>query len=456
MSARLGSLGADRDALIGAVTVAAVTLFVILGMTGAITALFDGGETRTVRALFADTQQLRVGDGVRIDGVKAGEVTDTELSPDRRSSLVTMKVEEQAGPIYADAGAILRFQTVLGGKFYVDIERGSAARGRLAGTIPVARTARQVEIDDIARVIRGDSARGLQTMPGELATALADEDLPARLLDTVGDVAPAVRRGVGALRGRDVDRDLRGLVADTARTVRALDAPDEQLRTVVTGAAATVSATASRSRAIRSSLRTTPVTLAEIRRTTRRLDRTLGIADPLLTRLQEPARAVAPAFRTLRPVLVDANGLARRAEPLLDALRPGVRSLAGAARRGLPLVEELLPSLDRVDQTILPYLAEKDPGTGKSTAVMIGGSFAGLAAGAGGQMDANGHFIRFPASVGNAPLNSLPCQLYINNPDSAQIAACNDLTEAVSTFFSYKPLAPTPGTADDPDPGGGG
>jgi phospholipid/cholesterol/gamma-HCH transport system substrate-binding protein len=441
---------ADRDALIGTVALALVSLVVVLGMTGTVAAILSPSDTRTVRAVFADAQQLRPGDVVRVQGIDSGEVTETELRSDRRTALVTMEVDHDAGPLHADAGAVLRWQTVLGGKFYVDLERGNAARGDLAGVIPVSRTARQVELDDIASVVQGGARSGLQTLPGEMSDALADPKAPAKVLDLVGDIAPDVEKGIGAVRGVDVDRDLRDLVGATADTVRAIDTPQDDLRQVVSGAATTLATTAASGDAIRASLRRTPATLDGVRATTARLDRTLALANPLLDDVREPARDVAPTFRALRPVVADADALVQRAAPLVRALRPAVTSLAGAAKRGLPLVNELAPSLTRVDETILPYLAEKDSGTGKSTAVMIGGTFAALATGAGGQMDANGHFIRFPASTGSSPINSLPCQIYFQNPDAAQVAACASLQEAFGTFLNYQPLGPTPGTTPAP------
>jgi phospholipid/cholesterol/gamma-HCH transport system substrate-binding protein len=435
-----------NDALLGLVALSIGVAVLVLGMTGAISRLFASEETRTVRAAFADSQQLRPGDQVRIQGLEAGEVTETALSPDGRSTLVTMKVKAGMGDLYADARAITRYQTVLGGRFYVDLERGSAARGPLAQTIPALRTGRQVELDDIASVVRGDAKTGLQTLPGELAEVLRDEQAPARLLESVADAAPDIERGVGALRGEDLDADLRNLVGATSKTVAALDGPREELRTIISGAATTLGTIADRGDDVRALARRGPGTIAQVDATTARLDRTLALANPLVRKLQPAADDVAPTFRTLRPVVSDADALARRARPLVRALRPAVTSLAGAARNGLPLLRELEPSLDRLDDVILPYLAEKDSGTGKSTAVMIGGTFAGLAAGAGGQMDANGHFIRFPATVGSSNLSSIPCQVYINNPDAEQVLACQTLQEALGTYFGYQPLGPTPGT----------
>jgi phospholipid/cholesterol/gamma-HCH transport system substrate-binding protein len=363
-----------------------------------------------------------------------------------------MDVFDDAGPLYRDAGAVLRWKTVLGGEFYVDLDRGDRSSGELgSAAIPASRTDRQVELDDITTVDRGAAQQGLKTLPGELSKALADHQAPGRLLGAVADVSPDVEQGVGALRGEVPDEDLRGLVEQTSRTVRALDRPDDAVRRLVAGAAATLRTTGARGADISRTIARSPAVMDDASTTLTRLQGTLRLANPLLADLRTPAGQVAPTLRELHPTVTGADKLLKRAEPLLRSLRPAASALASASKSGLPLVDQLVPSLDRLDQTILPMLSEKDPDTTKSTAVMIGGTFEGLAAGAGGQMDVNGHFIRFPATTGNSPLYSLPCQTYIANPDKAQLVACKSLQDALKTYMSWSPLGPTPGT----EPAGG-
>lgn len=450
MRTRLGSLQAriarlgDRPFPLGIVTLVVSGVILVAGFSGMVNQLLRRESAHTVKAVFANAQQLSPGLKIRVDGVEAGQVEKITLNRDRRTSTMTMKMFDKAGPLYADAGAILRFRTLLGGAFYVDLERGHSNKGRLNGTIPITRTTRQVEIDDISTALKGGPQKGLQTLPGETAKALADPGAPAHLLNDVGAAAPDLASGLGSLRGQVLDRDLRALVTNTSRTVRALDRPTDALRGTVEGAATTLGVTARRSNDLRAMLRESPATQEEAQVTLRALEGTLRLADPLVADLRRAAPDVRPTFAQLHPTLTDANVLLNRAVPLFDELRPAAASLTGTARRGLPLVNALAPSLKRLDETVLPSLLEVDPGTKKSTAVMIGGTFAGLASGAGGQMDANGHFIRFPATFGQTPANSLPCQVYINNPDAAQIAACKSLNEALKDYLSYSPIGSSP------------
>lgn len=442
----------NRDVAMGGAVLVGITLVVVLIFSGVVTKLLSQEDRRTVRATFADAQQVRVGTDVRIDGIDVGKVQQIQLGPSGRSATITMEIDREAGALRSDASAVLRFKTLLGGTFYVDLERGSPTRAELGEqTIPLSRTGRQVELDDITPVVGGAARRGLRTLPRELAAALRDSAVPDRLLRTAAAAAPGIERGVGALRGRQKDRELAELVRGSARVVGALHAPRGEIRDLVQGAAATVRTTAGRGSELRTLLRVSPPAGREVDATLTRLRTTLDLIDPLVGELQAAAGDVAPTFARLRPVVVGARSVLRRADPLLGQLRPAARSLALTARQGAPLLDELTPSVERTDRTILPMLSEVDAGTQKSTAVMIGGTFAALGAGAGGQMDTNGHFIRFPATTGSSPVNSLPCQLYLLNPDVAQVAACNTLSDALKAVLSYNPLGDVPGTADGPE-----
>jgi virulence factor Mce-like protein len=428
--------------VVGLLTLVASAVLVAVVVSGIFRVPFRDA-TREVHVEFDRAPQLRTGDQVRIDGNIDGRVAKLETRADGTGVLATLDVEEKAGPIYADARAQLRVKTLLAGAFYVDIDRGTRAAGELGDRrIPAERTALQVEIEDLTDVFRGPALRGLTTMPPELAEGFEDARAPARALGALADVAPDTEVALRALRGTVPGRDLPGLVRHTARTVRALDAPRDELRTLVSGAAATLDVTDRRSQELRTILDEGPATARQVRTTLARLDRTLGVADDLVGRLEAPVADVAPTLRRLRPTLVSASRLLDRATPLVRALRPAASSLAGAARAGAPVVEALKPSLARLDGDILPALAEKDPVTTKSTSVMIGGFAAGFG-GSASQVDGNGHFIRFPASVGSSSVH-LPCQSNVIEPDAGKLLACQTLQSALQSYLGYIPGATTP------------
>lgn len=440
-------LGLSPRALLGAVGLVVASVVLISGLTGHLSGLFRGEDRHPVNATFRTAQQVREGTEVRLDGVPVGQVSHVLLRHDGRSSTLVMAVDDSAGPLYEDARAMLRWKTVLGGAFYVDLDRGTAGRGELGPEgIPLSRTARQVELDDVTSILEGGARRGLQTLPGQVADALAQPDTAKQTLEEAARVSPDLAGALGALRGTTQDRDLRALVSETSKTVDALARPTGDLRRTVAGLAATLETTSNRDADIRATFARAPAVMDASRATFAQLIDTLDRADPLLTQLRGPAEKVGPTLEALRPTVIGADRLLQHARPLLASLKPAAGSLADAARRALPLVNDLQPSVDRLQQTILPMLSEKDPGTTKSTAVMIGGTMAGVGSGAVGQMDVNGHFIRFPATAGSSPLYSLPCQTYLSNPDKAQLLECQSLGTALNSYLNYSPLTPTPGS----------
>jgi phospholipid/cholesterol/gamma-HCH transport system substrate-binding protein len=439
MRTALDRLGSDRPVVIGGMALVLVALALVAVVVRP--TLIGGEDMRTVKADFADVQQLHEGDTVRIDGVEAGEVEAIRLDRDGRGATVSMKVKRSAGPVYRDAAAGVRWKLLLGANFYVDLERGSPQAGDLGESIiPRARTSKQVELEDITDATRGDAQQGLRELPDELARALRDPAAPGDALAALADAGPALSHGLPPLRGAGQRRDLRSVVKEAAALVRTLDTRGDELRTLVGGLGATMETTAARQADLRRTLADAPAITRRADTTLVQLDRTLALADPVIRGLRGPAPQVAPTLRALRPTLQGANRLARRAVPLLRSLRPAISSLGAAAADGVPLLDELDPSLVRLDETILPYLGEKDPVTKLSASQLIGPTVGGLGAGAAGQQDQNGHFIRFPATAGSSPAY-LPCQTYVGNPDKAEeLVTCQTLQEALQTLLTYEPI----------------
>lgn len=443
-----------RTAAIGLVMLTVVTLLVVGNFSGILRGIVDKRGTKEVVAVFPTSQQLRSGDLVRIDGVDVGKVTGLDSIDHGNATRVTMRVDKSDGTLHRDARANLRWRTLLGSAFYVDLDRGAPDGGTLSGPIPMDHTSAQVELDDITPLIRGGARKGMQTMPRELSEALADAKTPGRLLKGVADRAPDIAEGVGAVRGQRKDADLRRLVGSTSKLVDVLGRSRGELRAVVAGAAATLQTTGGRGPALQSTLALAPGVLRNTNQTVTRLDRTLDNADPVIDQLKKPASQLDPTLRKLNPTVRDADRLLTQAVPLLKDLRPTARSLARTSKKLLPLLDHLEPSIDRVNDKILPYLAEKDPGTQQTTTNLIGGFAASWGGGFAGQRDANGGLLRFALTAGSAPLY-LPCQTYVNNPDKAQVLQCESLQTTLNQAFSYSPLGPPPGTVGSSQPPGG-
>jgi virulence factor Mce-like protein len=430
---------------VGAIALAVLGVVTVVAFSGVFRKPFEPA-TRTVYADFERAAQLREGDQVRLDGNIEGKVAGVEPSPRTNEARVKLSVNKDAGPIYADAQARIRAKTLLGAAHYVDIDRGTAKAGELGDrVIPSHRTNVQVEIDDVTDIFRNGAVTGLKTLPRELTAALMDSQPLKSALQTVSDIAPTAAPALDAVRGRNRGTDLPDLVAATSKTVKALDAPDDRLRVLVSGAAATVEVTGRRAAEIRETIRSGPGVTSDLDHTLARLDGTLDNVRGLVTRLEPAAPDIAPTLAKLRPTLHVTKTLLDRLGPLVRVLKPTLVSLGGAGGKGANILDDLKPSLKRLDGKVLPYLGRPDPITGKSTTVMIGGTAAGFG-GASGQQDGNGHFIRFPASVGLTSVY-LPCRSNVVDPNAARVLACDSLQTALKNYVNYFPpgLTQTPG-----------
>jgi virulence factor Mce-like protein len=426
------------DGVIGIVAAAFTVLLLVAVETGAVSGLLSPPGNRTVKARFADARQLTPGDPVRITGVNVGTVQS--LSLHGRAALVTMKLQSSAGPVYADAGAQIRFRTLLGGNFYVDLNRGRASSGTLGSqTIGQSHTGSQVELDDITSVVQGQAKQGLQKLPRQLAIALGDRRYPARSLQTLARQSPSLAGGLNALRGEQPDGDIHTLIDSANTTVQALDEPYGQLQHLVRGTASFLQATGARSADLQRTIQDAPALLHRTDITMRALNSTLRLANPLLVKLQASAPAVAPTVRGLRGTVGPANVLLGHATPLLHNLRPAVSLLAGASQKALPLLTQLTPSLDELAHKILPYMSEIQPDSKHSMAEMIGPGFAGLGA-MGAYEDNNGHFARFPATAGSQSFY-LPCQADFNPSQTQQLLACETIGQALGQLFASSPAS---------------
>jgi phospholipid/cholesterol/gamma-HCH transport system substrate-binding protein len=439
----------NRSAVIGLVVSVVVVAVMVANFGGMLSNLFSSDGSRLVKATFITTQQLHTGDLVRMDGMDVGKVDGIALDRGGRSSTVTLRLKDDAGRLYADARAQLRFRLLLGSSFYVRLQRGSAESGPLGSSpIPTSRTSTQVEFDDISSVIAGNSRKGLRTMLAETSRALSGRTPLRSASKALADASPSLATATGALRGRDRDRDLEALVRNASNAVQALDAPDRGLQSLVSHTGQVVGVTARRGEDLAALLADAPSTMAQIRQTFADVRQTLDRVDPLVSRLNPEAPAVAPTLASLRTTAGRGADLLGRARPLVKALRPAVGALGHTARGGVPLLQALDPTLRRLEQTVLPKLNERDRATQLTTAEAIGPFFAAFGQ-AGGQMDQIGHFIRFPASAGNASVY-LPCQTYFNNPDKAKAIECKSLQESFDALLSYDPFKPVPGVDGEP------
>ncbi|MFI6872504.1 MCE family protein [Streptomyces sp. NPDC050400] len=149
----------------------------VLGLSIANTGV--GTDTTTYKALFTDVTGLIDGDGVRISGVKVGEVTDVRVV-DRRTAQVTFTVEHDRRLPSTTTAAVKYLNMV--GQRYVSLERGTGdATGELTAgsTIPLRRTTPALDLtllfNGFKPLFEGLSPHDVNDLAGSIVKVLQGE-----------------------------------------------------------------------------------------------------------------------------------------------------------------------------------------------------------------------------------------------------------------------------------------
>ena len=380
------------------VIVVAVGLFLMFAAVTGLLRVFGGGQE--VRAEFRSVNQVDDQTPVRIRGVNVGKVAKIEAgrSPQRTSAL-TLNITQGDVKVHRDARAQIRWRTILGGEMYIDLDPGSPQEPEIGdGTIPVARTGSQVELDQVLQPYDGNTEQRQRDLFRGLGDGFRDPETGAgRAVDALPALR-TIRRGVEPVRGRETG-DLRRLVASTATTVDALDDDTRALQDLVTGANETFGALANRREELGELLELSPSTLDSTRTTMTRVRSTLYRLDPLVADLRPGVRRIAPATRAATPALEQARRFLRASRPLLRDARPALSSLGSVGDTAVPFIDRLDPVLTRLDKQTLPFLRVRDEETRLKLFQAIGPTFAHLG-NSGAEFDAEGIRFRLNTPLG--------------------------------------------------------
>ncbi|MGW2402394.1 MCE family protein [Kitasatospora sp. NPDC001664] len=172
------------------------------------------GETVAYRARFTDVTGLAAGDGVRIAGVRVGEVESVGVT-DRRYALVRFKVRKGT-PLPGSVTASVRYLDLVGRR-YLELARGTGPlEEKLApgATIPVERTHPAL---DLTQLFSGFQPLFQGLAPDEV-NKLAEEIV--QVLQGQGGTVEGLLRSVGSLTGTLAAKDeVIGRVIENLNTV---------------------------------------------------------------------------------------------------------------------------------------------------------------------------------------------------------------------------------------------
>lgn len=317
---------------------------------------------------FADTQTVRiavddaggtdlVGGEVRMAGTPVGKVTGRERVGD--DAILTLEIEDSAGPITQRARADIRPRTPFEGPVYIALSPGPRSAPALGGAVlPRSRTRNYVQLDRALRFAQPPVRASLRDVVSELHGALAGSGADGlrhalRAAPTLTrELAPAARSARG-VQGTE----LRTAVRKIGDTVEAVADQSRTLVPMARGTARTFSALrVDDGQALGRTIDELPARLAGLDAGGRRLATLVTTLRDVGTELRPTLRAVPPTTSALTPLLREAPPVLRDTTPLLRDLRSAVSAGGRAAAPGRSLLEALRPTLPILNDSLLPEL----------------------------------------------------------------------------------------------------
>ena len=307
------------------------------------------GHHYTVDAIFSDANgvlagsSLRPGSPVRIAGVEVGAVAGVEPGPGG-TARVALRIDDAGRPLHVDATAKIRPRMFLEGNFVVEVQPGSPSAPEIpdGGTIPLAATARPVQLDQVLDALQSSTRDDLQVLVKELAISLQDGG--SRGINRSLRWAPGALRGAALAADASLGqerRDLSQVVAASGRTAAALASRRTELADLVLRFDTTATALAARREELADGLRGLDALQAEAPARLRAVDAAIGPVRRFARTVRAPLREAPPVLDAALPFLREAEALVApsRLPALVRYLRPTVRTLAQLE----PRLDELFP-----------------------------------------------------------------------------------------------------------------
>jgi virulence factor Mce-like protein len=380
----------------------------------------------TLHALVDNSVAVRADSPVRIAGVDVGAVQGVE--PAGRATKITFTMEDAGKPIHTDATVRIRSRLFLEGGYYLELDPGSPSAPTVDDgyTIQQDKTATPVQFYNVLSTFDQAARSSLENTLNTLNDGFSFRDSHGNrvsnpgavgLKNTIPQLTPVLKdvawinRG---LRGTQAG-DVQNLLENASNVTTTLSQSSGQLADLVTGLNRASSALAAADGALGQSVRG--------------IDQTLQVAPAALTAIDASLPPLTNLARALDPSL-------KVAPPIVDGVTGAVRELAAVvapAARGrliasLKTTFQEFPSLlsqlgglfpitksvtDCLRTHVTPTLLAKVPDGQLSTGNPVWQEFVHFLpriAGASGNFDANGHWIRYLAGAGTNTLNlgSLP------------------------------------------------
>ena len=317
----------------------ALILTLICAVPVVLAAAAVGDDKRTYQAEFFNAFGLVEGSELRVAGVKAGTVTDLDITP-QKTALVSFEVGPEFPEFKADASCSSEPQSLIA-EYFVDCQPG-LDNEPLEGPIAAAKNQTTVQNDLVQNTLREPFKRRLQLIINEFGTALVGN--PENLNAAIRAGAPALRelRKVLKILGRqnqlitqlNVDSDVifQGLTDRREDVVNFIDRAEDTARISVERR-------------------------ADLSRDFDLLDDFLFELRPVMVQLGNLAREQTPLLIDLKAAAPGLNRLATNLPRFNNATRISLKSLGRASdvgRRALGKAKDEIAELNRTSKKAYP------------------------------------------------------------------------------------------------------
>ena len=373
-------------------------------------AMFGGGSSYTVHAVFDNAGQLVPGNEVRVGGQPIGSIKDIELDNDA-NAVVTMTVDKDLAPLHDGSTATIRATSLSGiANRYISLKPGPNSAQKIddGGRIGTDDTSAPVDLDVLFNTLDPKTREGLRNFirgsgdwyDGKAQQARASTKYFAPWLSSSSDLTSEL-----ALDQAVFTR----FIKDGAATLTAIASRRDDLSALVSNTNQAMAAIGDESTALQRALTLLPGTLRKANTTFVNLRSTLDDLQRLVDESKPATKQLAPFFQKLRPLIRQARPTIKDLSNLIS--KPGsgndLTELTAAQPRLAKLTETIFPrairALDR-SQPVIDYARQYTPDiAGWIT------KFAEVA----GYYDANGHYARVqpvfaPTVLSGGALQAVP------------------------------------------------
>lgn len=290
--------------VIGAISIAVLALLLVGGFRAQDLPLIGGGDT--YYANFSEAGGIKVGDEVRIAGVRVGAVESIELDGDQVRVGFRVKTDSQFGPT---SRADLKVKTLLGDMFLA-VEPAGSGQMEEGATIPVERTSSPYDVVE--------AFEGLAETAGDIDTDQLAQSLTvlADLTRNTPEEFQGALEGVSALSANVAAKndEINSLLQNLERVSTVLDDRDEDIIELMRDADVLFQALVARRDAVNRLLVSTTQlsreltalvqdTEADLRPALESLEETLDVLNKNEDNLDDTLRLMAPFYRVFANTL---------------------------------------------------------------------------------------------------------------------------------------------------------